>query len=316
MSNINLVKEIIDQMPEGLDKLETMYYIYIRTCQIFSYDSRYNDSPYILAELIKYNYQNIKHVKDVNVVCTVWAKIYMDLLKRVGIKDSLINRNGHSWVEGHVNNLILYSDPTYGAYTDFARVKHHNAVHHFYPVTAEKTDKLPIMDTNANFNIDELNEKIGYKVTEEEEFSFFEEKVANMECLKDKVDFILRNTNISEYDPLNDWQYIKNLLRVVLHEDHSHIIFNTLTKVNDDYTFDEKDLIVVDDDDDYYYYLLTDTIDLISDKELLEYAMNGYGIRSSYKDIGFDYPLKFRMPKASLHYFLNIKGFNIKTKER
>ena len=316
MNKINLIEEIIDTMPKGLDKLETMYYIYIKTCQIFSYDVRYNDSPYIIAEYIKNNYQNIKRVRETDVVCTVWAKIYMDLLKKVGVKDSLVHRNGHSWVEGHVNNLIIYSDPTYGAYTDFARVKHHDSVQHFYPVTSEKTDKLPIMDTKADFNIDELNKRIGYEVTEEETFSFLEKSIADMDTLKEKVEFILKYAKLTGYDQFSDWQYIKNLLRVLLRDNHCQIIFGALTKINEDYTFLEKDLIVVDDDDKYHYYLLSDTIDLVSKEELIENAKDGYCMRTLYKPIGLEYPLKFTRPKASLHYYLNVRGFKNKTKEK
>lgn len=312
MNNINLIEEIIDNMPTGLNNLEKMYYIYIRTCQIFNYDVRYNDSPYIIAEFIKNNYQNIKKITETDVVCTVWAKIYMDLLKKVGVKDSLVHRNGHSWVEGHVNNLIIYSDPTYGNYTDFARVKHHNLVHHFYPVTAEKTDKLPIMDSKADFDIMELNKKIGYEVTEEDEFKYFEEKIATIDTLKEKVEFVLKNAKYVGYDPFGDWQYIKNLLRVLLHEEHCHIIFGALTKIDEDYNFLEKELVVVHDEDDYYYYLIDNTIDLVTREELIDNAKLGYAIRPLYKEIGVQYPLKFKRPEFSLHYYLNVRGFKNK----
>lgn len=316
MNSINLIEEIIDTMPVGLSDLEKMYYIYIRTCQIFSYDIRYNDSPYIIAEFIKNNYQSIRKIKETDVVCTVWAKIYMDLLKKVGIKDSLVHRNGHSWVEGHVNNLIIYSDPTYGNYTDFARVKHHNSVHHFYPVTAEKTDKLPIYDSKAFFNIEELNKRIGYEVTEEKEFKFLEEKIYSMDTLKEKVEFILKNAKFVGYDSFGDWQYIKNLLRVLLHEEHCNIIFGALTKIDEEYNFDEKELVVVRDEDSYYYYLLSNTIDLVSKNELIDNAKLGYAIRPLYKEIGVDYPLRFKRPEFNLHYYFNVRGIKNKIRKK
>ena len=316
MNNINLANEILMKIPDGLTQLEEAYYVYIRTCQIFSYDTRYNDSPYILAEAIKYNYQRIGNIKNINIVCSVWAKIYMDLLSGIGIKASLINRNGHSWVESYVDDMIIYSDPTYGVYTDFSRAKHNDSIHHFYPVTAEKTDKLPLFDSNAKFDIEELNRRIGYQVKEEEFFSSMEEKISEISGLKAKVDYILENANLIGTDNFADWEYLRNILRVLLPTNYQQIIYAYLTKVNDDYTFDNKFLMTVIEDDNYYYYLFDKDIDLLSKEEVLENANLGYGIKTLYKPIGLDYPLKFETPKASLHYFLNIKGFKNKNKEK
>ena len=298
MNNINLIEEIIDKIPEGLTDLEKLYYIYIETCKIFDYDTRYNDSPYIIGEVIKHNYQNIKNIKETTIVCSVWSRMFMNLIKKVGIKAKYVSRGGHTWVES------------------YARVKHNDSIHHFYPVTDQETDRLPIMDTNAIFDIDKLNKKVGYVVSEDEFFDFLEKKIVNLPTLKEKIDVILENAQILGDNVFDDWQYIKNLLRVLLHEEHSQIIFGSLAKINDDYTFSEKELLIVEDNNNQYYYLFDKEINLVSTEELIANADSGYGIKTLYKNVKLDYPLKFKTPKASLHYFLSILGFKNKTHEK
>ena len=312
MNKLNLIDEIIVRIPDELSDLEKIYYIYIRTCQLFRYDTRYIDSPYLIGELIKHNYQNIKNIRQTNVVCSVWSKIYIDLLKKIGIKAKLISRNGHSWVESYLDDMIIYSDPTYGKYTDFSRAKHNSSIHHFFPVTAEKTDKLPIRDSKANFDIDKLNKRIGYIDNEEVFFNMLEERISKMDSLNDKIKCIIANARFVYDDVLSDSEYLINTLRVLLKQDHRNIVYTNLVRVNDDYTFDNKMVISVLENDTYSYYVLDSSILTTTKEEILEYANNGYAMRANYSDIGIDYPLKFECPKYNLKYILSVSRFSNK----
>lgn len=104
-------------------------YLYLRTCQLFSYDSRYHYCTYDLlgekADKIKneiiQNKINLKDVTDFRVVCKNYSEdVYSVALKELLDTESEIISGGHYYVEFEENGKTIKADATLG---DLTRAK-------------------------------------------------------------------------------------------------------------------------------------------------------------------------------------------------
>lgn len=82
--NEQLKENLISNIPEDFNQLEKSIYLYIKLCQIFSYDDvyYYNDKTEThrnVSNILDYNEKNNK------VVCYEFAYIYSDLLRSIRI---------------------------------------------------------------------------------------------------------------------------------------------------------------------------------------------------------------------------------------
>lgn len=119
-------------------------YLYLRTCQMFSYDSRYHYCTYPFlgkkAEKIKKeileNRINLKEVSNFNVVCKNYSEdVYSVLLKELLDTDSEIARGGHSYIEFQEGNQTIKADATLG---DLTRAKMKLQTHGYKPVSRDR----------------------------------------------------------------------------------------------------------------------------------------------------------------------------------
>lgn len=116
--NANLKKEILDSVPSEFNLLEKAIYIYIKLCQILSYDPIYyfNDKTLSHGEvsnIINYDSTNNK------VVCYEFSYILADLLRSIGIEyideKSISNdkfNNSHANIKFLVDNMAIFADST------------------------------------------------------------------------------------------------------------------------------------------------------------------------------------------------------------
>lgn len=133
-------------------------YIYLRTCQLFSYDSRYHYCTYELlgkkAEQIKeeiINYKiNLENVSNFNVVCKNYSEdIYSVALKKLLDVDSEIAKGrGHFYVELKENNQTIKADATLG---DLTRAKM-RLMTHGYKVYGDKNYKKRLKEIDQKIN--------------------------------------------------------------------------------------------------------------------------------------------------------------------
>lgn len=148
MNVINMItQELADK---DWDLLTQARYIYLRTCELFTYDPRYN----YLEDFEKLDILNrkidLENVTDNKVVCHSWSReVYIPLLKLIGIKGELIAENNfHEKVIFSIDNKIYNADACLSS--DLARVKMNNTTKRFYPIDAEKNFESKLLEIDKN----------------------------------------------------------------------------------------------------------------------------------------------------------------------
>lgn len=130
LMNTNLKNEIINSIPSDYTKLEQCIYVYIRLCQILSYDSSYyvNNKEFIQFHESLANLEKISR-ENPNIVCYEFVTLYSELLEKIGIKsnvntqfymgvdenDKLVVdsfRDNHASLEFNVDCFIISADST------------------------------------------------------------------------------------------------------------------------------------------------------------------------------------------------------------
>ena len=118
-------------------------YLYLRICQMFSYDSRYHYCDLLeskerkaLKEEILGKKTDLENVTDFTTVCKDYAEnIYpRALLELLGIKSNSVGE-GHCWVEFEEKNQTMMADATQG---DLTRAKFKFATRRYHPVEKNK----------------------------------------------------------------------------------------------------------------------------------------------------------------------------------
>jgi len=105
-----------------LNDFEKVRYIYLRTCELFSFDARYNYtslfSDDLLYDAIINRKIDIRNVNDFLVVCHSYSReVLMKLIRELTTAQVEVYGEAHSYVKYQANWLL---DATYG---DLARVK-------------------------------------------------------------------------------------------------------------------------------------------------------------------------------------------------
>lgn len=95
MTKKDLIEEIIQNMPEGLTKLEQARYIYIKLGRQMTFDTRYyygNASTrkrvYKEAQVARNNPQRLRNKRTI--ICVTLSQIYKNALKQIGIDCDII----------------------------------------------------------------------------------------------------------------------------------------------------------------------------------------------------------------------------------
>lgn len=133
-------------------------YLYLRICQMFSYDSRYHYCDLLeskerkaLKEEILGKKTDLENVTDFTTVCKDYAEnIYpRALLELLGIKSNSVGE-GHCWVEFEEKNQTMMADATQG---DLTRAKFKFATRRYHPVEKNK---------EYNNELKKIDQEIGY----------------------------------------------------------------------------------------------------------------------------------------------------------
>lgn len=132
-------------------------YLYLRTCQMFSYDSRYHFCTYeflkekaetLQAEILNKKI-NPEDVTDFKVVCKPYSKyIYSTALKELLNVDNEVVGDGHCWVE--FDNRQMKADATTG---DLSRAKFKLPTYGYKPIVKDESykEKLKEIDQGINY---------------------------------------------------------------------------------------------------------------------------------------------------------------------
>ena len=92
MFYLNLEQEILGKIKPDWDIFTQIRYIYIRLCEIFSYNYQYTYDETKRLEI--YNEKlNIKNIKKFEIVCSTWCYIAKELMEKIGI-DAIISYEG------------------------------------------------------------------------------------------------------------------------------------------------------------------------------------------------------------------------------
>lgn len=122
---MNLVERMNDELKgKRLSEFEKMRYIYLRCCEIFSYDARWNYYTFFSSQLIRQietRMFDIYNINDTAVICHSFSKsILKPLINVFTTIDAKVMGEEHSFIEARCQGKNYVLDATYG---DFARVK-------------------------------------------------------------------------------------------------------------------------------------------------------------------------------------------------
>jgi len=143
---------------------EKSYYIYIRSCELFSYDERYRFCRFLLGgKFLKNEIRNrkidLENVEDFRVICTSHPKeVYSKLLQELLGIDAEIHGQLHSWVEFHDGRRFMRADAT--SALDLTRVKMKLHTYGYSPVISESNfqDELKQISKNIHYIQDEYSD--------------------------------------------------------------------------------------------------------------------------------------------------------------
>lgn len=204
MNIYEIIKKELDEKSNTWNILDKLNYIYLRTLQLLSHDSRskYSNNPNIVEELFEKEV-NIFNLEDTRVVCSSWSKVYTDL---VNCLLSCDNNFDISFTEGtpepHMYSRVFLADGTTVDYDPLTKTNDF--------VRAKK--QLPLKGIRINNHNDEwLNEtelensfiRIGYEINKKWYLKELKE-VLSKENVKSKeiLDILLKEIDYSDLDLL------------------------------------------------------------------------------------------------------------------
>lgn len=181
LMNKHLKKEILDSIPNNYTKLEQSIYIYIKLCQLLSYDSFYYVNKKQAAQI----HENISHLSNINIqnsniVCYEFVSLYAELLESIGIKpdvktqfwmesdkdNNLITdsfKDNHANLEYIVDNFIISADSTNSILGgDLINAKLGNQLNGIKCKNVNEYDQI-IFDTSLNKVYNNINLSNEYK---------------------------------------------------------------------------------------------------------------------------------------------------------
>ena len=152
---------IIEKVQSGISNPEwDLYtkarYLYLKSCEYFTYDYRYYYSDISLTRELFNKKIDLENVTDNKVICGCWAnQIYLPLLKLIGIDGKLMGtETGHQYIIFSINDMQIKADAC--GISDLARVKFDNSTAGFYPnYKYYDYEVIPNMDRKIGYLKDE-----------------------------------------------------------------------------------------------------------------------------------------------------------------
>lgn len=136
---------------------EKVRYIYLRSCQLFTYDDRYDlceREVYKIEKLeeIKDKFIDLENMIDNRIICTTYARqVLPTLIKELLNIECISNGTAHIYNYINIDNRTILADPTISS--DLSRVKMGLSTYGYKPIDR---------DHNFDNKLEQIDKKIGY----------------------------------------------------------------------------------------------------------------------------------------------------------
>lgn len=169
---MNVLKMLNEELKNEWELEEKIRYLYIRSCELFSYDPRYKFMGLFpnwreIESSIRYREIDLENVQDNLVICSSHAReVYSKLLREILNIKPVPRGNGHSWVEFRDGKRNMMADAT--KTSDLGRVKMKLFTYGYHPEKRE---------FGYNDKLKEIDIKIGYIDSQYENDSLQKQKI-------------------------------------------------------------------------------------------------------------------------------------------
>lgn len=293
--NPELKSKILESIPEGLDNLQKTIFIYMKMCEILTYD----DEFYAVNQqgVVAFKHEQIDHINEItpsnnNVVCYEFNAIYSVFLKQLGFNYRTISRGymddfggGHAFLTFKSGEYIIKVDSVTGVLNgDIPRVKQKLPLEGIIILNKNK-------DTKEKFKaelkrMEALYYKIGKEPTFEETLKAYEQSSPNITIIpfSEKLAIFftkLKNNNYAQVDRLGYIQVLKKTLFSQLELDNN-ISISYIRNNHPLPDLEAESIVVIAIDDDisdetkYYIYNARLGLNKIEKEELQERFDNGH----------------------------------------
>jgi len=306
--SMNIKASILNSMPNNLNKLEQARYIYLKLGLLFNFSTKFNNTTsgeYANMYTKKYDTDKLKNNQ---LICKLWAKLYSELLMEIGIENSVVNF-GHEYVSFRIDGVMWIADATNGNYSDLSKIKYGDDTSCFGISYVQKT-RLEEGGTARNTpedikQIDEIDKKFDdyYKIK-----LAHRKLVSDLNNLKDmnftikeKMEYLFSKVGRLKDGYYETKEYLKSLEYEMLSlDDFTHITGTELKRTNKNKEVDIVQCITVNENGVYNYYLVAPNqpVTRVEPNDLIRLSILGYSIDD--KSIpGIDFPKKFIPGKVS-----------------
>lgn len=293
--NPELKSKILESIPEGLDNLQKAIFIYMKMCEILTYD----DEFYAVNQqgVVAFKHEQIDHINEITpsnnrVVCYEFNAIYSVFLKQLGFNYRTISRGymddfggGHAFLTFKSGEYIIKVDSVTGVLNgDIPRVKQKLPLEGVIILNKNK-------DTQEKFKaelkrMEGLYYKIGKEPTFEETLKAYEQSSPNITIIpfSEKLAIFftkLNNNNYAQVDRLGYIQILKKTLFSQL-ELNNNISISYIRNNHPLPDLEAESIVVIAIDDDisdetkYYIYNARLGLNEIEKEELQERFDNGH----------------------------------------
>jgi len=276
-----LDKELQERQAYSLESKRR--YLYLRLCQLFSFDSRYHNCIYELlkdkAEPLKEELRNkiinLEDVTDFKITCKPFSKYVITIAFRELLNTDVEVKYGeHCWIEFEENQTIKKADATIG---DFSRAKIRFSTKGYRPIKKDKSykEKLKNIDQNLGYIDIDYDNDFWIHLIERDFHDFMQETdwINHYNSMQEKnlLDNIIQNLHtvassddliVEKYEKVksifNYYRYLasktENYFPLIEHEDIKAIVEYFLIKMNVNFLstvylfqdYDDKDWDFID----------------------------------------------------------------------
>ena len=317
---MNIVDEILKDMPDNLNDLEKARYIYLKLGLMLNFSTKFNNTTDEFYYQMYTNKEDVENLSSNQVICKMWSKIYSSALTKVGVKNQIVNL-GHEFVIFEYNGKIWNADATLGLdnyYTDLSRIRYGDETEKFgisISQDIEKPRSYIYNDDSTKKQLEEIDKKFNFYQLRIEQFKELSKKLSTLQesnmKTKEKLEFIFNTLGILNDGYYESKDFVKHIENKYLNEaDIKNIKAIDLKRTNKNYEVDIVQCIYVNENGEYSYYLLAPNLPIrkVNKDELIKLSILGYGIEDKIIP-GVDYPKNFVKGKRmnSLLKFILIK---------
>lgn len=290
-----LESKILEGIPQNLTNLQTAIYIYMKMCEILTYD----DEFYAVNQkgIVAFKHEQINHISEITpdkntVVCYEFNAIYSHFLKQLGFKYEIVTNGyvnafggGHAYLTFRCDDYIIKVDSVTGVINgDIPRVKQKLSIDGIESLNQNKQTKEKFKKEVKE--IEKLYYQIGKEPTFEETLHAYQNSTPNLMAVsfEEKMNIFFIKIQKNNYAPVDRLGYILNLKKILFTElERRNNIFISFIKNNHPIPNVEAESIVIitikyDELSEKLYYTYNDRLGLstIEKEELQERFNNGH----------------------------------------